>query len=61
MLSATSNKGLERIIGDILGDYSILKFKSEYEMINKISNVASGTILTYNSKEEVLKAVADTI
>ena len=44
MFSATSNKGLERIIGDILGDYAVLKFKSEYEMIHKISNVASGSI-----------------
>jgi hypothetical protein len=44
MFSATSNKGLERIIGDILGDYALLKFKSEYEMIHKVSSFASGTI-----------------
>jgi hypothetical protein len=61
MFSATTSKGLERIACDILGDCSILKFKSEFEMINKVSSVSSGIIKTFPTKEEAFKALSEEI
>jgi hypothetical protein len=61
MFSATTSKGLERIVCDILGDCSIVKFKSEYEMIHKVSTVSNGIIKTFATKDEAFKALSEEI
>ncbi len=61
MFSAITSKGLERIVCDILGDCSIIKFKSEYEMIHKVSSVSSGIIKTFPTKEEAFRSLKEEI
>lgn len=57
LFTATSNKALEKIVYKVLGLYQVMKFKSEFELVHKCSNLEQGIIKPFRSNEEVMKQV----
>jgi hypothetical protein len=57
MFSATSNRGLEKIVYGIFGNHKILSFKSEFEMIHKVSTIGTGDIKPCLTFDNVLAEV----
>ena len=54
LCTATSSRGLEKILHQIVETPVVMKFPSEYELIHKVSPVEGATIKPCENKEEML-------
>ena len=54
--SATSNTSYERFVNNCITKPTILKFKSEYEMVNGASPISDATIITCHDSEKMMAA-----
>ena len=59
LFSATSHKGMERIVEEVLGKVVSLKFQSEFEILNRSGGATDGLVLTFRSEEELLSRMLD--
>ena len=53
--SATSTASIERVIANNISKPTVIKFLSEYEMVNGTSPIQDAIIETVSTKEEVIK------
>lgn len=59
--TATSNRGLEKILHSVVNTPAVLKFQSEYELVNSVSPLEGGKIRPCSTKDEWLEAMEDGI
>jgi len=59
--SATSTASIERVIANNITKPTVIKFLSEYEMVNGTSPIQDAIIETVSTKEEVIKKAMDIV
>lgn len=59
--TATSNRGLEKILHTIVNTPEVLRFPSEYELINSVSPLDGGTIKPCEDYESKIEAIENEI
>ena len=59
--TATSNKRLEKIIFQVVGNPVVMQFPSEYELMYKVSPIEGGKIKTCSSKAAMFESLEDDI
>ncbi len=61
LFSATHSKSVEKILLGVFDDLSLLKFRSEFEIIHQTSSVAGSVVRTYQSSDLLLKGLAEDV
>jgi hypothetical protein len=61
MCTATSNRGLEAILHDIVDSPVVMKFPSEYELIHKVSPAEGSEIKVCSDKQIMMESLEDDI